>query len=143
MIISIRPTPTIGAPKLNTTGLWCDDHSARSGAREQGLRVPKLKDSSVIIVSEPSAEVARRVRTGRSAPVRSRSSAAYNDTPRYADARPISVHTEVLTGISVPSGVPGIVLRRLADIRAPHGVAAAMAQAPPLTPASRRRGGRV
>ena len=47
----------------------------------------------VIIVSEPSAEAARRVRTDRSTPARSCSSAAHNDTPRHADARPISVHT--------------------------------------------------
>ena len=33
-------------------------------------------------------------RTGRSTPVRSRSSAALNDTPGYADVRRIRVHTE-------------------------------------------------
>jgi hypothetical protein len=48
----------------------------------------------VIIISEPSAEPARRVRTGRSLSARSGSSAALNDTPRHADARPTSVHTE-------------------------------------------------
>jgi hypothetical protein len=52
----------------------------------------------VIIVSESSAKVTLRVRTERCAPVRSRSSAAHNDTLRYADARPISVHTEEVTG---------------------------------------------
>jgi hypothetical protein len=50
----------------------------------------------VIIVSESSAEVTLRVRTERFAPVRSHSSAARIDTLRYAGARPISVHTEVL-----------------------------------------------
>lgn len=48
----------------------------------------------MIVVSEPSAETTRRVRTRRSTPAHSRSSAAHNDTPRHADARPISVHTE-------------------------------------------------
>lgn len=58
--------------------------------------------SQVIIVSEPSAEAARRASTGRSIPARSRSSATHNDTPRHADARPISVHTEEhnLSGIN-------------------------------------------
>jgi hypothetical protein len=50
--------------------------------------------SRLIIVSESSAEAARRVRTGRYTPVRSRSSAARKDTPRYANVRRISVHTE-------------------------------------------------
>ena len=69
----------------------------------------------VIIVSEPSAEAARRIRMGRYTPARSRSSAAHNDPPRYADAWQISVHTEVLIRIYVPSGMPGIIL--LADIK--------------------------
>jgi hypothetical protein len=56
---------------------------------------------SVIIVSEPSAEATRPVSTGRYIPVRSRSSAAHNDTPRYADVRRIRVHTEEVTG-SIP-----------------------------------------
>jgi hypothetical protein len=48
----------------------------------------------MIIVSEPSAETARRVRTDRSISARSPSSAAHNNTPTYTDARPINVHTE-------------------------------------------------
>ena len=48
----------------------------------------------VIIVREPSAKAARRTRTGRYTPARSHSSLAHNDTPRQADTRPISVHTE-------------------------------------------------
>jgi hypothetical protein len=48
----------------------------------------------VIIVSEPSADATRRVRTERPTSARSRSSAPHNDTPWYTDARPISVHTE-------------------------------------------------
>ncbi|MGH3426563.1 MAG: hypothetical protein ACRDQZ_03150 [Mycobacteriales bacterium] len=41
---------------------------------------------------------------------------------RQIDARqfvfaPISVHAEVLGGVSVPSDVPGIVLRRLTGIK--------------------------
>jgi hypothetical protein len=55
----------------------------------------------VIIVSESSAEATRRVRTGRYTPADSRSSAARNETPWYAEARPISVHTEVLAGVEV------------------------------------------
>jgi hypothetical protein len=57
---------------------------------------------AVIIVSEPSAGVTRRVLTERSVPVRSRSSAAHNDTLRYSDARPISVHTKVLAAALSP-----------------------------------------
>jgi hypothetical protein len=49
----------------------------------------------MIIVSEPSAEATQSVRMGRYTPARRRSSAADNDTPSYADARPISVHTAV------------------------------------------------
>ncbi len=42
----------------------------------------------MIVVSEPSAEAVRRVRTGRSPPARSRSSAAHNDIPRHTDVQP-------------------------------------------------------
>lgn len=49
---------------------------------------------NMITVSEPSAEVSQPVRTGRYTPARRRTSAARDDTPRYADARPIRVHTE-------------------------------------------------
>jgi hypothetical protein len=62
--------------------------------------------SQVIIVSEPSAEAARRASTGRSIPTRSRSSAARNDTPKHADARPISVHTEEYNLSKINSPVP-------------------------------------
>jgi hypothetical protein len=54
---------------------------------------------NMIIVSEPSAKATRPVRTGRYTPARSRSSAAHNGTPRYADARPISVHTNLLDAV--------------------------------------------
>jgi len=53
----------------------------------------------------------------RCAPAGRRSSAAHNDTPRHADIRPIRVHTKVLARISVPSTVPGIVLRRLTGLK--------------------------
>jgi len=53
----------------------------------------------MIIVSEPSAKAARRVRVDRSSPACNRRVAARSDTPRQAQARQISVHTEVLTGI--------------------------------------------
>jgi hypothetical protein len=59
---------------------------------------PSKPRPQVIIVSEPSADAGRRDRTGRSIPVRSRSSATHNDTPRHLDALPIRVHTEVLAG---------------------------------------------
>ena len=59
-----------------------------------GLRASGGQGVAVIIVSKSSAEVTLRVRTERCAPVRCRSSAARNDTSRYADARRISVHTE-------------------------------------------------
>jgi hypothetical protein len=52
---------------------------------------------AVIIVSEPSANATRRVRTGRFTPARTTSSAARNNTARYAGAPPISVHTEALS----------------------------------------------
>ena len=49
---------------------------------------------NMIIVSGSSAEATQPVRTDRYTPARRRSSAARNDIPRYADARPINVHTE-------------------------------------------------
>jgi hypothetical protein len=64
----------------------------------QTLNIPNW-DSQLIIVSESSAEATRRVRTGRYTLAHSRSSAAQNDTPRYREAREISVHTEVLSGV--------------------------------------------
>ncbi len=78
-----------------------DQAAKREVAYSWGHRV------AVIIVSESSAKVTLRVRTERCAPVRSRGSAALNDTLRYADARPISVHTGVLARISVPSDISG------------------------------------
>jgi hypothetical protein len=62
--------------------------------------------SQVIIVSEPSAEAARRASTGRSIPARSRNSTPHNDTPQHADARPISVHAEVLARDPRPLNSP-------------------------------------
>jgi hypothetical protein len=59
----------------------------------------------MIIVSESSAEATGPVRTGRSTTVCSGSSVVRNDTPRYTNARPISVHTEVLAGIAAISDV--------------------------------------
>src|SRR5437763_1866939 len=53
---------------------------------------------NMIIISESSAEATQPERTGRYTPARRRSSAPRNDTPRYANAWPISVHTEEVTG---------------------------------------------
>jgi hypothetical protein len=53
----------------------------------------------VIIVSESSAEAARSVRTRRYTPRRRYNSAPHNDTPAYANARLISVHTEDVSAI--------------------------------------------
>ena len=96
--------------------------TGKSPARE--LRIGHSQDLGIpasaltmIIVSESSAKATQPVRTGRYTPARLRSSAAPSNTPRYADVLPISVHTEVLTGISVPSTVPGIVLRRLTGLK--------------------------
>ena len=50
----------------------------------------------MIIISEPSAKATQLVRTCRSTLARRRASAARGDALRYADAQPISVHTEVL-----------------------------------------------
>jgi hypothetical protein len=51
----------------------------------------------MIIVSEPSAEATQPVRTGRYTPTRHSSSAARNDTHRYAKAPANSVHTKEVT----------------------------------------------
>jgi hypothetical protein len=62
-----------------------------------GMPAPRVRHRmalSVIIVSMPSAEVARPLRIGRSALVCSRSSAAHHDTHHQADAQRISVHTQ-------------------------------------------------
>jgi hypothetical protein len=53
---------------------------------------PFQTGTCVIIISESSAEGTQPVRTDRYTPARRRSSAAGNDTPRHADARPVSVH---------------------------------------------------
>jgi hypothetical protein len=67
---------------------------------------------TMIIVSEPSAKATQPVRTGRYTPTRRRSSAACNNTPRYADGRPISVHTEeVNRSRSAVSGLRRALLR--------------------------------
>jgi hypothetical protein len=76
----------------------------------------------VIIVSKPSAKAARRVRTDRSPPAHSRTSATHNDAPKQPNTWSISVHTECSQGIAVPSGVPEIVLRRLTGNREGGGV---------------------
>ena len=66
------------------------DARARACRRAQ----PSGPALNMIIISEPSANMTQPVRTSRYTPARCRSSAARNDTPRYADARSISVHTE-------------------------------------------------
>jgi hypothetical protein len=80
--------------------------TGKSPARElrighsQGLGL-SASALNMIIVSESSAEVRQLKRTRRYPPASCRSSAARNGTPRYADAQPISVHTEEVTG-SIP-----------------------------------------
>lgn len=59
---------------------------------------PSRLATNMIIISESSAEATQPLRTGRYPPTRRHSSAACNDTARYANIRPISVHTEVLAG---------------------------------------------
>ena len=65
---------------------------------------------------------------------------------RADDVQPLPGHSQCRwwpAGVSVPSQVHGIVLRRPDGIKGADGadgVADAMAQAPPLTPPSRRRG---
>jgi hypothetical protein len=67
-----------------------DDRSQTGGAARGAF--------TMIIISEPSAEATRPVRTSRYTSARLRSSTARNDTLRCADVRPISVHTGVLAG---------------------------------------------
>ncbi len=76
------------------TGVHWHDQRSPGSPPAPGPGMPRRREcrgaffqswcSSVIIVSEPSAEAARRARTGRSSPARSRSSAATNDTLHYA-----------------------------------------------------------
>ena len=76
-----------------------------------------VKGVAVIIVSESSAKVTLRVRTERRAPVRV---AAQRHTTTHSGTRMHnqSVFTPKCSqGISVPSGVPGIVLRRITGIK--------------------------
>jgi hypothetical protein len=56
---------------------------------------------NMIIFSESSAEATQPVRMGRQISARCRSSAARNDTPRYADVRQISVRTKGTTGSEI------------------------------------------
>jgi hypothetical protein len=59
----------------------------REATRQGSVTGRSLRTSAYkIIVSEPSAEATRAIRTDRLASIRRRSSAARNDTPRYADA---------------------------------------------------------
>jgi hypothetical protein len=53
--------------------------------------------TEVIIVSGSSAEAVRPNRTHRSPLTYNRSSTERNDTPRHANVRPISVHTEEIS----------------------------------------------
>jgi hypothetical protein len=78
------------------------DQVPRVAAHEcvTGRSLPRLA-LSMIILSEPSAKATRPVRTDRHAPTHSPSSTVHNDTPGQTDAQPISVHTEVLEGVSV------------------------------------------
>jgi hypothetical protein len=54
------------------------------------------QELTIITVSGPSAKAAQRVRVDRHTPARSHSSAPHNNTPRYTDARPVRVHTNLL-----------------------------------------------
>jgi hypothetical protein len=83
-------------------GLWCSapPRTRVAGPNRVSDSLPN-RGSGLIIVSEPSAEATRPVRTGQSAPACSRSSAVRSATPRYAGTRPIRVHTEEVTG-SIP-----------------------------------------
>jgi hypothetical protein len=56
---------------------------------------------SMIIVSDSSADATQPARIGRYTAACSRSSATHDDTHRYTDARPISVHTKEVTS-SIP-----------------------------------------
>jgi hypothetical protein len=100
------------------------DNPDAGGPRRAGI--PTFAPSSVaqvIIISESSAQPVRPVRTGRSTPAHSYSSAVHNDTLRLADARPISVHTEVVAGILSPQTSP-FVLRRMFLFTGPTSVLA-------------------
>jgi hypothetical protein len=82
----------LAPPAPSLTGSRC-----RSRARQRTCALLGVKGSqgvTVIIVSEPSAKVARRIRAGRSTPARSRSSAAHNDIPRYAGTHSESAFTQ-------------------------------------------------
>jgi len=76
-------------------GLWCSapPRTRVAGPNRVSDSLPN-RGSGLIIVSEPSAEAPRPVRTGQSAPACSRSSAVRSATPRYAGTRPIRVYTE-------------------------------------------------
>jgi hypothetical protein len=67
--------------------------SARIIHSQSVLRRGHRRALNMIIVSESSAKVTQLVRTTRYTPARSRSSAALNDIPRYAEVQAISVHT--------------------------------------------------
>ncbi len=102
--------PRASAGRWSQPGIRCSRSgqggwpAARSGTAP---REPKATGATfqtganMIIVSESSAEAAQPERTDRYTPACRRSSAARNDTPRYADVRSISVHTEEVTG-SIP-----------------------------------------
>jgi hypothetical protein len=122
----------------------CRDLASRPRPVTTHRAQPSKPGPSVIIVSV-SRNDATSPYDSIHTDARSRSSTATQQhSQAHTRARPISVHTKSTHRISAPSTVPGIVLRRLTGIKGGlTAVADVMAQAPPLTPASQRRGSRV
>jgi hypothetical protein len=95
-------------PRGGQNRIWSGDEADRSWAHQDagakkcatGRSLPDWP-LNMIIISESSAEATQPVRTSRYPPTHRPSSTACNDTAWHANARPISVHTEEVTG-SIP-----------------------------------------
>jgi hypothetical protein len=85
--LRVEPTIRQRGRQPGTNSIMRSRIAAQIESWREGLHAPGGHQGvAVIIVSEASAEATLRVRTERCAPVRSRSSAAHNDTLRYGDA---------------------------------------------------------
>jgi hypothetical protein len=84
-IVTEHEVALAGDPVVHATGGLVDPlHGDLFPGR--GFRATSVGDQ-VIVISEPSADATRRVRTDRSTPARRHSLATRNNIPRYGDAR--------------------------------------------------------
>jgi hypothetical protein len=107
-------TAALRSVELTTTQMTTRRQQYHTGSgrgtrreRRAGLRAPRDRGGAVIIVSEPSAEAARRVHTGRHTPERSTSSVTHNDTPKHEPTPDQRSHTKRSASAGLLGGLCG------------------------------------